>query len=246
MSGRLEGRIALITGASRGIGCELAELVAAEGAHVYCVARTVGGLEELDDRITAAGGTATLVPLDLLDFDGIDRLGAAIYERHGKLDIFVANAGMLGVLSPIGHIEAKTFEKTMATNVTSVWRQIRSFDPLLRVSDAGRAVLMSSGAAHSAKAYWSLYAATKASVEALGKSWANETRKTALRVNSVNPGATRTQMRAQAMPGEDPETLPSAREVASKILPLTLPDLSETGRLYDVRNERFLSYHDPD
>ncbi|EAU42593.1 probable oxidoreductase [Fulvimarina pelagi HTCC2506] len=246
MTGRLDGRIALVTGASRGIGCELAELLAGEGAHVYCVARTVGGLEELDDRIKAASGSATLVPLDLLDFEGIDRLGAAIYERHGKLDVFVANAGMLGVLSPIGHIEAKTFEKTMATNVTSVWRQIRSFDPLLRRSDAGRAILMSSGAAHSAKAYWSLYAATKASVEALAKSWANETQKTALRVNSVNPGATRTKMRAQAMPGEDPETLPSAREVAAKIVPLALPDLAETGHLFDVRKGRFLTYHNPD
>ncbi|MEN3791563.1 SDR family NAD(P)-dependent oxidoreductase [Fulvimarina sp. MAC3] len=246
MTGRLDGRIALVTGASRGIGCELAERIATEGAHVYCVARTVGGLEELDDRIKAAGGTATLVPLDLLDFEGIDRLGAAIYERHGKLDVFVANAGMLGVLSPIGHIDTKLFEKTMATNVTSVWRQIRSFDPLLRESDAGRAILMSSGAAHSAKAYWSLYAATKAAVEALGKSWANETRKTTLRINAVNPGATRTQMRAQAMPGEDPETLPSAGEVASKILPLALPDLDETGRLYDVREGRFLNVHEPD
>ncbi|MDY8110445.1 SDR family NAD(P)-dependent oxidoreductase [Fulvimarina sp. 2208YS6-2-32] len=245
MTGQLDGRIALVTGASRGIGCELAEHFAAEGAHVYCVARTVGALEELDDRIKAKGGSATLVPLDLLDYPGIDRLGAAIHERHGKLDIMVANAGMLGVLSPIGHIEAKTFEKTMATNVTSVWRLIRSLDPLLRKSDAGRAILMSSGAAHSAKAYWGLYAATKAAMEALGRSWANETMNTALRVNLVNPGATATRMRATAMPGEDPKTLPQPRDVAARIVPLALPSLQETGRLFDVRENRFLDVHMP-
>ncbi|RFC66186.1 SDR family NAD(P)-dependent oxidoreductase [Fulvimarina endophytica] len=245
MTARLDGRVALVTGASRGIGYELAAALAAEGAHVYCVARTVGGLEELDDRIRRTGGSATLVPLDLLDYEGIDRLGAAIFERHRKLDVMVANAGMLGVLSPIGHIEPKTFEKTLATNVTSVWRLIRSLDPLLRASDAGRAIMMSSGAAHSAKAYWSLYAATKAAVEAMTKSWANETAKTNLKVNSVNPGATATKMRAQAMPGEDPKTLPTPQEVASKILPLALPELNVTGGYFDVRENRFLDYHMP-
>ena len=245
MSGRLTDRVAVVTGASRGIGYEFARVLAGEGAHVIAVARTVGGLEELDDAIKAEGGSSTLVPLDLLDSAGIDRLGAAIFERWGKLDIMVANAGLLGVLSPIGHIDPKLFEKTMATNVTGVWRLIRSLDPLLRRSDAGRAILMSSGAAHSAKAYWGLYAATKAAVEALGKSWAHETQKLPLRVNSVNPGATATKMRAEAMPGEDPETLPTPREVAEAMLPLALPSLTETGGLFDVREGRFMQVSMP-
>ncbi|KQT88383.1 SDR family NAD(P)-dependent oxidoreductase [Aurantimonas sp. Leaf443] len=246
MTKRLEGRIALVTGASRGIGYQIAKGLAAEGAHVVAVARTVGGLEELDDEIRHHGGTATLVPLDLTDMAAIDRLGGAIAERYGKLDVMVANAGLLGVLSPIGHIEAKVFERTMAVNVTSVWRLIRSVDPLLRKSDAGRGIVISSGAAHSAKAYWSLYAASKAAVEAMTRSWANETMNTPLRVNAVNPGATRTGMRKEAMPGEDPKTLPTSKDVAARIVPLAFPDVTETGRLFDVRQNRFLTYRDPD
>ncbi|MBO0905794.1 SDR family NAD(P)-dependent oxidoreductase [Jiella sonneratiae] len=245
MGGRLEGRIALVTGASRGIGYQIARQLAGEGAHVVALARTVGGLEELDDEIRSAGGSATLVPLDLSDMGGIDRLGGAIKERWGRLDVMVANAGLLGILSPIGHIEAKVFEKTMTVNVTATWRLIRSLDPLLRASDAGRAIVMSSGAAHSAKAYWSLYAATKAACEAMVRSWANETMNTQLRVNAVNPGATRTRMRAEAMPGEDPKTLPTAREVAAKIVPLAFPDVTETGKIFDVRENRFLTYQNP-
>ncbi|MAU94987.1 MAG: oxidoreductase [Fulvimarina sp.] len=245
MTGRLENKIALVTGASRGIGYQIAKQMAAEGAHVIALARTVGGLEELDDEIKSAGGSATLVPLDLTDMGGIDRLGGAIKERWGKLDVMVANAGLLGVLAPIGHIEAKTFDKTMTVNVTSTWRLIRSVDPLLRASGAGRAIVMSSGAAHSAKAYWSLYAATKAACEAMVRSWANETMNTPLRLNAVNPGATRTKMRAEAMPGEDPKALPTAREVAAKILPLAYDDVTETGKIFDVRENRFLTYQDP-
>ncbi|MBB3949458.1 SDR family NAD(P)-dependent oxidoreductase [Aureimonas jatrophae] len=246
MAGRLNGAVALVTGASRGIGYHLAKQLAAEGAHVVAVARTVGGLEELDDEIRAAGGAATLVPLDLADMTGIDRLGGAIHERWGKLDILVANAGVLGVLGPIGHIEAKVFERTMLLNVTSTWRVIRTVDPLLRASPAGRAIVLSSGAAHSCKAFWGLYAATKAADEAMVRSWANETANTALRVNSVNPGATRTAMRALAMPGEDPDTLPKPADVAARILPLAMPELTETGQLFDVRQNRFLRYHAPD
>lgn len=242
MAGRLEGKVALVTGASRGIGYEIAKGLAAEGAHVIATARTVGGLEELDDEIRSAGGATTLVPLDLQDMEGIDRLGGAIFERWKHLDVFVANGGMLGVLSPIGHIEAKIFERTMTVNVTATWRLIRSLDPLLRRASAGRAILMSSGAAQTAKAYWSLYAASKAAVEALAKSWANETQNTALRVNAVNPGATATAMRAQAMPGEDPATLPSAAEIAARIVPLAFPEMTETGRLFDVRQKRFLDF----
>lgn len=245
MAGEFSGRVALVSGASRGIGYQLAKALGAGGAHVVAVARTVGGLEELDDEIRAAGGSTTLVPLDLLDMEGIDRLGGAIHERWGKLDILVANAGALGVLAPIGHIQAKVFDKTMRLNVDSTWRLIRTTDPLLRASDAGRAVVLSSGAAHSAKAYWSLYAATKAACEALVKSWANETQTLPLRVNSVNPGGTRTAMRALAMPGEDPSTLPSAESVAARILPLLSASCTQTGRLFDVRQNRFLTYRDP-
>lgn len=242
----LSGRLALVTGASRGIGYFLAKGLAAAGAHVIAVARTVGGLEELDDEIKAMGGEATLVPLDLTDMEGIDRMGGAIHERWGKLDILVANAGILGVISPIGHVEARTFEKVMNVNVTSTWRLIRSVDPLLRASDAGRAIIMSSGAAHSARAFWGPYAASKAAVEALVRSWADETRNMPLRINAVNPGATRTAMRAQAMPGEDPNTLPHPSDVAEKILPLASPALTETGLILDVRQNRLLHYRMPD
>ncbi|WP_159590707.1 SDR family NAD(P)-dependent oxidoreductase [Chelativorans xinjiangense] len=242
----LSGRIALVTGASRGIGYFLAKELAAAGAHVVAVARTVGGLEELDDEIKAGGGEATLAPLDLTDMGGIDRLGGAIYERWGKLDILVANAGILGTISPIGHVEAKTFEKVMTINVTATWRLIRSVDPLLRASDAGRAIVMSSGAAHVARAFWAPYAASKAAVEVLVRSWADETKNMPLRVNSVSPGPTRTAMRAQAMPGEDPQTLPHPAEVAAKILPLASPALTETGLVFDVRKDRFLHYRLPE
>ncbi|MCO5145867.1 MAG: SDR family NAD(P)-dependent oxidoreductase [Aquamicrobium sp.] len=242
----LSGRVALVTGASRGIGYFVAKELAAAGAHVIAVARTVGGLEELDDEIREAGGQATLVPLDLVDMAGIDRLGGVIHERWGKLDVLVANAAILGVIAPVGHVEAKVFEKVMAVNVTATWRTIRSVDPLLRLSDAGRAILMSSGAAHSARAYWGPYAASKAAVEALSRSWADETKNTALKVNCVNPGATRTAMRAQAMPGENPETLPHPSEIARKILPLASPALTQTGAIFEARESRFVHYRMPE
>ncbi len=245
MSIDLKDRLALVTGASRGIGYFLALELAKRGAHVIAVARTVGGLEELDDAIQQTGGSATLVPLDLTDMEGIDRLGGSIYERWGQLDILAANAAVLGTISPIGHFEAKTFEKVMNINVTSTWRLIRSVDPLLRKSDAGRAILMSSGVANTARAFWGAYAASKAAVEVMGRSWAEETKNMPLRVNMVNPGATRTAMRAQAMPGEDPESLPSPQSVAEKIVKLADPKLEVTGKLYDVREDRFLDYHLP-
>lgn len=245
MSIDLKDRLALVTGASRGIGYFLALELAKRGAHVIAVARTVGGLEELDDAIRDVGGTATLVPLDLTDMEAIDRLGGSIYERWGKLDILVANAGVLGVISPIGHVEAKTFNKVINVNLTSTWRLIRSLDPLLRKSDAGRAILISSGAASSARAFWAPYAASKAGVEVMGRSWAEETQNMALRVNNVDPGPTRTAMRAQAMPGEDPESLPTPQSVAEKIVKLADPNLQVTGKLYNVREDRFLNYNSP-
>ena len=241
----LVGRVALITGASRGIGYHTAKALSAAGAHVIAVARTQGGLDDLDDDIRAAGGEATLVPLDLSDMAGIDRLGGAIYERWGKLDILVANAAMLGTISPVGHVEAKVFDRLMTLNVTSTWRLIRSVDPLMRLSDAGRALILSSSVAHSARAFWAPYAASKAAVEVLARSWADETKNMPLRVNCIDPGATRTAMRAQAVPGEDPQTLPHPSEVAAKIVRLTYPDVSETGRLFSVRQNKFLDYHLP-
>jgi NAD(P)-dependent dehydrogenase (short-subunit alcohol dehydrogenase family) len=247
----LSGRVAVVTGASRGIGYFLAKELAAAGAHVVAVARTIGGLEELDDEIKAekaisGKGEATLVPLDLADGAGVDRLGGAIHERWGKLDILVANAGVLGVISPLGHVEAKVFEKVMAVNVTATWRLIRSVDPLLRLSDAGRAIVLSSGAAHSAKAFWGPYAASKAAVEAMVRSWADETKNLPLRINAVNPGATRTAMRAQAVPGEDPQILPHPSEIARKIARLASPGLTETGLIFDAPSERFLRYRLPE
>jgi len=247
MTINLEGKIALVTGASRGIGYFTALELAKAGAHVIACARTVGGLEDLDDAIKAAGGSAaTLVPFDLADMNAIDALGASIFERWGKLDILVANAGVLGVISPIGHVEAKTFEKVMNINVTATWRLIRSVDPLLSRSDAGRAVILSSGAAHKCRPFWGPYSASKAAVEALARTWAGETQRTPLRITSVDPGATRTAMRAQAVPGEDPETLPHPSDVAKAILPLVGPDVTETGKLFIVRENKLVDYRLPE
>jgi NAD(P)-dependent dehydrogenase (short-subunit alcohol dehydrogenase family) len=246
MSINLTGKVALVTGASRGIGYFTALELAKAGAHVVACARTVGGLEDLDDAIKALGGPATLVPFDLADMNAIDALGASIFERWGKLDILVANAGVLGVISPIGHIEAKTFEKVMTINVTATWRLIRSVDPLLARSDAGRAVILSSAAAHKCRPFWGPYSASKAAVEALARTWAGESQSTPLRVTSVDPGATRTAMRAQAVPGEDPETLPHPSDVAKAILPLVGPDFTETGKLFVVRENKLVDYRLPE
>ena len=245
MAENLTGKIALVTGASRGIGYQLALQLAAAGAHVIAVARTQGGLEELDDQIKAAGGNATLVPLNLMDGPGIDRLGGAIYERWGKLDIFCANAAILGVISPIGHIEAKVFDRVIATNVTATWRMIRTLDPLLRMSDAGRAAIISTYAGLHGRAYWSAYAASKAAVDVFARSWADETRELKLRVNVVDPGVARTAMRALAMPGEDPQTVPTPSEVAAGIMPVFANSLTTTGQLWSVPDQKFQHYQLP-
>ncbi len=242
----LKGRIALVTGASRGIGYYTALELARAGAHVIACARTVGGLEELDDAIKAVGGSATLVPFDLSDMEAIDRLGASIFERWGKLDILVANAGILGVIAPIAHVEAKVFERVMTTNVTAMWRLVRSLEPLLVKSDAGRAILLSSGVATNPRAFWGAYAMSKAAVETMGRIWAEEMAHTPLKINLVNPGATRTAMRAQAMPGEDPETLPHPSEVAAHIIPLASSEMTDSGRLFVVRENRFVDYRLPE
>jgi NAD(P)-dependent dehydrogenase (short-subunit alcohol dehydrogenase family) len=204
--GRLAGRVALITGASRGIGRAVAIRFAREGANVVLVARTGAALEEVDDEIRAAGGMATLVPADLTDYPVIDRMGAAIHERWGRLDVLVGSAGVLGVLSPLPHISPEVWDQVLAVNVTANWRLIRSFDPLLRASDAGRLIFVTSGVS-SGRAYWGAYAASKGALETMVRTYAAEVEKSNIRTNLINPGATRTAMRAQAYPGEDPATV---------------------------------------
>ena len=220
LPGRLQGRISVITGASRGLGAAIAKRFAGEGSHVVLVARTVGGLEEVDDAIRAEGGAATLVPLDLTEFDRIDEMGAALARRFGRIDVLVGNAGILGTLSPMGHIETQVWDRVIAVNLTANWRLIRSFDPLLRASDSGRAIFVTSGAAGGAHPYWGAYAASKAALEAMVKTWAGEVTKTPVKVNLVDPGALRTSMRAEAYPGEDPMTLKQAGEITDTFVEL--------------------------
>ena len=230
MPGRLAGRIALVTGASRGIGAAVARRFAAEGAQLVLIARTVGGLEEVDDAVRqAGGGPATLVPLDLREFDKIDHLGASLYERFGRLDVLVGNAAVLGTLSPLGHVAPETWSATLDVNLTANWRLIRSLDPLLRRSEAGRAVFVTSGAASGAFAYWGPYAASKAALESLVKTYAAEVEKTALRVNLIDPGIVRTAMRAQAFPGENPSTLPPPEAVSDAFVELAAVDCTTNG-----------------
>jgi NAD(P)-dependent dehydrogenase (short-subunit alcohol dehydrogenase family) len=235
----LSGKVVLVTGASRGIGYAAAIEAARRGAHVVAVARTVGGLEELDDEIQDLGSAATLVPLDLRDGDAIDRLGAAIFERWGALDGLVANAGQLGVLSPLPHVKPEDFDKVLAVNVTANYRLLRATDLLLRQSTAGRAVFVSSSSAESAKPFWGLYAASKAALNAMAKSYAGEVAQTKVKVNVFYPGAVRTAMRAKAMPGEDPETLPKPSEIAPKLIDLLSPSIKESGKLFDFETSAF-------
>ncbi|HEX8418021.1 MAG TPA: SDR family NAD(P)-dependent oxidoreductase [Methylobacterium sp.] len=242
----LAGRIALVTGASRGIGRAAALALARTGAHIVALARTQGALEELDDGIVAAGSSATLVPLDLTDYDGIDRLGAAVHERWGRLDILVGNAGILGNLTPIGHVTPKAWGQVMDVNVTANWRLIRSFDPLLRASDAGRAVFVTSAAAQKCRAYWGPYSVSKAALDALVRTYAAETQGTSVRAMLLNPGPLRTAMRQAAMPGEDPQSLKTPDDLAPHLVRLASPDWAETGKLYDFPTDRVLEFRAPD
>ena len=244
----LADRVALVTGASRGIGYATALALAEAGARVVALARTQGALEELDDAIQAAGSQATLVPCDLKDGLGLDRLGQAIAARWHRLDVFVGNGGMLGPLTPLAQVEPRQWDQVLATNVTANLRLIRALDPLLRASDAGRVVMLTSGAAHRAdmKAYWGPYAITKAAVDTLVRTYAAETVNVSkVRVMAVNPGPLRTRMRAQAMPGEDPATLRTPEDLAPKIVSLCLPTSEETGRLYDFPTDRVLRFQAP-
>ena len=237
--------IALVTGASRGIGRATALALAREGAHVVAVARTVGALEEIDDAARAAGAAATLVPLDMRDYPGIYRLAAALNERYQRLDIMIGNAAVVGQRSPLDHIEPQDWDEALAVNVTANWHLIRAMDPLLKRSKAGRAVLVTSGAATHARAYSGAYSVSKAALNVLGQIYAAETASTPLRVNLFNPGPTRTRMRAAVMPGEDPMTLPTAEAVADKLVELCLPSMTETGKLYDFRAGKLLDFMPP-
>ncbi|MBA9082481.1 hypothetical protein GGR10_000304 [Bartonella chomelii] len=241
----LSGRVALVTGASRGIGYHLALELAARGAHIIALARTISDLTTLDTKIQEKGSSTTLVPLDLHNTHAIDTLSTSIAERWKKLDIMVVNAGILGILSPMAHIENTVFEEVFQVNLINQWRLMKAAEPLLRKSDAGRAIFLSSSVAHCARAFWGPYAASKAALEIIARCWAEELKETPIKINCVNPGATRTAMRAQALPNENPQTLPSPQEVAEKIVYLSSPYLKETGRLFDVRKNQFINYHTP-
>lgn len=241
----LSDRIALVTGASRGIGAALALQLAEAGAHVVAVARTVGGLEELDDQIKAVGGSATLVPLDMKDMDGIARLALALHERYGRLDVLVGNAGVLGPLSPLGHVEPKDWDNILTVNITANWQLIRTMDPLLKAAPAGRAVFISSALSWLGRAYTGPYAASKAALNALVQVYAAETATTNVKVNAFNPGPTRTRMYASGWPGIDPETLPPPEEIVKALVPLCLPSFTESGRLYDYRAGKLLEFRAP-
>ncbi|CAN7413574.1 SDR family NAD(P)-dependent oxidoreductase [Caulobacter sp. LjRoot300] len=221
----LAGRIALVTGATRGIGEAIALGLAQAGAHVVAVGRTQGALEALDDAIlTATGEHATLVPLDLREPDGLDQLGAALYERYGKLDVLVGAAGVLGALTPVGHLDPKGWDMIMATNLTANWRLIRSMDPLLRRAEAGRAIFLTSSLAKTHRAFWGGYAASKAGLEAVVGCYDDEMENTTVRAVCVDPGAMRTRMRAGAFPGEDPQTVPAPDTLVPLIVDLARPD----------------------
>ncbi|WP_417811713.1 SDR family NAD(P)-dependent oxidoreductase [Thalassospira alkalitolerans] len=231
---RLEGRVALVTGASHGIGRAVAKRFAAEGAEVIALGRNVGALEELDDEVRAEGGKLVLLPMDLTMYEKIDAMGASLFERFGKLDVVVGNAGLLGELAPVGHIDTQVFENTYATNVTANFRLIRSVDKLLRLSDAGRAIFVTSNASAKGRAFWGLYASTKAALESLVLSYAQEVEETPLRVNLINPGRIRTKMRAEAYPGEDPETLPTAESITDVFVDLAARDCTRHAEIVDA------------
>ncbi|MBI1866692.1 MAG: SDR family NAD(P)-dependent oxidoreductase [Methylocystis sp.] len=246
MSLSLSGRLALVTGASRGVGRAIAMALARDGAHVVALARTQRALEELDDDIIAIGGQATLVPCDLEDVEAIDRLGASLFARWGKLDILIGAAGILGPLSPLAHVDPQQWDEVLAINVTANWRLIRALDLLLLASDAGRCVFITSGAAHRIKPYWGPYAVAKAALEALARTYAAETANTTnIKVMLANPGSLRTAMRARAMPGEDPMTLRTPQDFAPKVVAMCRPDWRATGRLYDFPADRLLDFAAP-
>jgi len=229
--GRLAGRVAVVTGASRGIGAAVARRFAAEGAHVVLVARTVGALEEVDDAIRAAGGRATIVPLDVTEGARVDALGPALLERHGGVDILVSAAAVLGTLTPLGHLRPQDWDRVLATNLTAAWRLIRTLDPLLRRADAGRAVFLTAAEGREATPYWGPYAVAKSGLETLVRVYAGELGRTRVRANLFDPGPVATALRTAAFPGEDASRLPAPDDVTDAILRLVLPDCVDQGRL---------------
>jgi NAD(P)-dependent dehydrogenase (short-subunit alcohol dehydrogenase family) len=243
MTKPLANRIALVTGASRGIGYATALALAEAGAHIVAVARTVGGLEELDDAVRAAGSTATLVPLDLKDSPAIDRLGAAIQQRYGKLDILVGNAGILGTLSPLDHVQPKDWDDVLAVNVTANWRIIKACVDLLKASDAGRAVFVTT--VPTGTAYWGPYAVSKAALDMLVRTFAAETATTKVRVNMISPGQVRTRLLTAAMPSLDMTHITKPDVVARAIVELCLPSVTESGKVYDLQAGRFRAFQLP-
>jgi len=222
----LSDRIALVTGASRGIGRASALALAQAGAHVVCVARTQGGLVALDDQIRAAtGASATLVPLDITEPDALDKLGLVLHERFGRLDILVHAAAVLGPMTPVAHIDPKAWDRVLSVNLTATYRVIRAMEPLLRASDAARAIFLTSGRVARPKAFWGPYGASKAGMEHLVRTWADELEQTPIRAVLLDPGIMRTKMRAEAMPGEDPTTLCDPAEIGPLIVDLAQADL---------------------
>jgi NAD(P)-dependent dehydrogenase (short-subunit alcohol dehydrogenase family) len=230
---RFDGKVALVTGASRGIGRAIAKALALQGAHVIALARTKGGLEELDDELKALGANISLVRLDLREGAQIDNVGPSLYERWQRLDIFVGNAGILGPLSPLGHISEADWTQTLNINVTANWRLLRTLDPILRLSAAGRVLFMTSNAAQNCRAYWGPYSVSKAGLEALAKTYAHEVQSTAVRVNLLNPGRIRTRMRAKAYPGEDGNTVPPPEAVVPLALSLLTEETTANGECFD-------------
>jgi NAD(P)-dependent dehydrogenase (short-subunit alcohol dehydrogenase family) len=223
----LAGLIALVTGATRGIGRASAFGLAEAGAHVIAVGRTQGALEELDDEIKARTGEgATLVPMDLTELDDIDALGGVIHQRWGRLDILVHAAAQLGDMTPVSHLEPKVWDKVLQLNMSTPFRLIRSLEPLLRQAKAARPIFVTSGVARRPRAFWGLYASSKAGMDALVAAWADELENTPIRPVLLSPGPMRTKMRAQAFPGEDPTTLPDPAEIAPLVVELARPDLS--------------------
>ncbi|MBV8739409.1 MAG: SDR family NAD(P)-dependent oxidoreductase [Alphaproteobacteria bacterium] len=229
--GRLAGKIALITGASRGIGAAVALRFAGEGAHLVLAARTVGGLEEVDDAIRAIGGTATLVPLDLRDFVKIDELAAALLDRYGRLDILVGNAGEFGIFSPLGHIPPSVWAEVIDLNLTVNWRLIRAMDPLLRAAPAGRAIFVTSGIGRDTLAYWGPYVVSKAALETLVKIYAAEIANTRIRANLIDPGTVRTRLRMRAFPGEDPDSVPPPESITDLFVELAATECTRNGEV---------------
>jgi NAD(P)-dependent dehydrogenase (short-subunit alcohol dehydrogenase family) len=232
MSQILAGRVALVTGASRGIGAAVAKRFAAAGAHVVLIARTVGGLEEIDDEILQATGEhATLLPLDLANGDQLDQIGPSLHQRFGRLDILVGNAAAIGPLSPVGHITAKDWDRVIAVNLTANWRLTRTLDPLLRLSDAGRAIFVTCGVTGGVHPYWGAYAASKAGLETLARTYAGEVAKTNLRVNLIDPGIVATKLRAAGFPLQNIDGMQRPEDVTAGFLDLASPASTRNGEL---------------